>query len=401
MKAYKLLILLFILPPWVLFSAKTNAFELQGKLGAETIVFTQDAKYSQQKDLYLSGVIEPEIFHAINDKQELKLKLFYRHDVHSASRTHGDIRELMFNHYEEEWELNIGIGKVFWGTTESRHLVDVINQVDWAESLDDEARLGQPMIQAKLIKDWGTLDLFVLPYFREIQYLGKEGRPRINPVVQNNDAVFQSKSKQHHLDFAGRWSQTFADLDIGISAFVGTQRTPLLKPEISPGGVSLIPVYVQTAQIGIDAQYIYEDFLLKTEMLARESHHLDDSKHQSFAGVAGLEYTMVGAFDTIYDIGLIAEYMYDDWQATTAFQNDLMIGVRFVMNDAQSTELLIGNITDLDDGSQFWSLEASRRIGDNWKAEVLARAVANIDDKNTISAYKQDDLFSFRLYYYF
>ena len=392
---------LAIITPLTFFALEAKSFEVQGKLGGEAILFSDEAKYSDQHNQYFSTMIEAEFFHAINDKQELKGKLFYRYDVNSESRTHGDIRELMFNHYEEDWELNIGIGKVFWGTTESRHLVDVINQVDWVESLDDEARLGQPMVQAKLIKEWGVLDLFILPYFREIQYLGNEGRPRINPVIQNNDAVFQSKSKQNKIDFAGRWSQTFDDLEIGISGFVGTQRTPLFKPEILPGGVELIPIYVQTAQIGIDAQYIYQDFLLKTEMLARESHQLDYSKHQSFAGVVGLEYTLVGAFDTVYDIGLITEYMYDDWEAITSFQNDLMVGIRFVMNDTQSTELLVGGITDLEDGSQFWSLEASRRIGDNWKAEVLARAVANVDDKNTISAYKQDDLFSFRLYYYF
>ena len=393
--------LLFLLPPLVFFSLKIHAVELQGKLGAEAIIFTDEAKYSPQKNQYLSGVIEPEFFHAINDNQELKAKLFYRYDIDSTSRTHADVRELMLNHYEDEWELNLGIGKVFWGKTESRHLVDVINQVDWAESLDDEERLGQPMVQVKLIKDWGVLDLFVLPYFREVDYLSKEGRPRINPVVQNEEALFQNKSKQRHVDIAGRWSQTFDDLDIGISAFVGTQRTPLFKPDFSTGELRLTPVYVQTAQIGVDAQYIYEDFLLKAEGLARESHHIDYSKHQSFAGVVGLEYTLVGVFDTVYDVGLIVEYLHDDWEAITPFQNDLMTGVRFVMNDTQSTELLVGAITDLEDRSQFWSLEASRRIGDNWKAEVLARAVASVDDKNTISAYKQDNLFSFRLYYYF
>jgi len=162
-----------------------------------------------------------------------------------------------------------------------------------------------------------------------------------------------------------------------------------------------VPVYVQSAQLGIDAQYIYEDLLLKTELLARESHKLDFNKQQSFAGVAGLEYTLVGLFGSVYDVGLIAEYLYDDLKKTTPFQNDVMVGLRLVLNDVQSTELLVGSIIDAEDNSQFWTLEASRRIGGNWKAEVLARAVTNVDASNSIVAYKQDDLFSFRLYYYF
>ena len=223
--------------PLIVITLNTHALELQGKLGAEAIIFTDDAKYSTQKDQYYSGVLEPEFFQSLTDNQELKVKLFYRYDSESTSRTHADVRELMLNHYADEWEFNLGIGKVFWGKTESRHLVDVINQVDWAESLDDEERLGQPMIQAKLIKDWGELDLFVLPYFREVEFLGKEGRPRISSLqVDNDEAIFQDNSKQKHVDIAARWSQTFGNLDIGISTFIGTQREPFFKPKQGGGG---------------------------------------------------------------------------------------------------------------------------------------------------------------------
>ena len=114
-----------------------------------------------------------------------------------------------------------------------------------------------------------------------------------------------------------------------------------------------------------------------------------------------MEYTLVGILGSVYDIGLIGEYLYDDWQQITPFQKDFMTGVRLVLNDEQSSELLIGNITDLDDGTQFWNFEGSRRLGDSWKAELLARVFANVDSNNFLRAYKQDDLFSFRLYYYF
>jgi hypothetical protein len=390
-----------LLPLLIVFSSPSYAVELQSKLGTEVIGFNDNPKHTEQKDQYFSAVIEPEIYQALSDNQELNIKLFYRYDAQSTSRTHADIREFMVNHYADDWEFNLGIGKVFWGTTESRHLVDVINQVDWIESLDNEVRLGQPMIQAKLIKDWGVLDLFVLPYFRELEFLGKEARPRFNPVIQKNEAIFQDKAKQKHVDLAARWSQTFGDLDLGVSVFMGTQRRPIFKPEISNTGLKLIPVYVQTKQLGIDLQYIYADYLLKAELLSRASHNIKFQEQQSFAAVIGVEYTLVGILGSVYDIGLIGEYLYDDWQQITPFQKDFMTGVRLVLNDEQSSELLIGNITDLDDGTQFWNFEGSRRLGDSWKAELLARVFANVDSNNFLRAYKQDDLFSFRLYYYF
>ena len=67
---------------------------------------------------------------------------------------------------------------MFWGVTELRHLVDIINQTDLVENLDGEQKLGQPMVQLTLLKDWGTLDFFAMPYFRERTFTGPDGRPR-------------------------------------------------------------------------------------------------------------------------------------------------------------------------------------------------------------------------------
>ena len=59
------------------------------------------------------------------------------------------------------------------GVTESRHLVDVLNQVDGVEDIDEEDRLGQPMINISTQRDWGSVDLFVLPGFRERTFAGQ------------------------------------------------------------------------------------------------------------------------------------------------------------------------------------------------------------------------------------
>ncbi len=385
----------------ILFTSQLKALEIQGELGAEAIVFVDKAQYASQQQQYISGFMQPEIFKALNDQQDLNIKLFYRYDPQSNSRTHADIREFMLNSYADNWQLHLGVGKVFWGKTESRNLVDVINQVDNIEFLDTEARLGQPMAHAKFIKDWGIVDLFVLPYFRQAKFLAKDARPIIHPNIDTNLAIFQSSDKQRNIDIAARWSQSFIDLDLAISAFVGTQRTPLMQPVMAAGTVKLIPVYVQTKQLGIEALYIYQDYLFKAEILARDSHDVNFNKKQTLAAVIGLEYTIVGIFNTRSDLGIIAEYMYDEWQEITPFQNDFMSGIRLAINDAQSTELLIGNITDLDDGTQFWTLEGSRRIGDNWQAEILARAVANVHNNNTLVNFKQDNLLALRLTYYF
>ena len=78
-------------------------------------------------------------------------------------RSHFDVRELMYQRVFDDFELRAGLGRVFWGVTESYHLVDIINQTDLVEDIDLEDKLGQPLVNLTLIRDWGALDLFALP----------------------------------------------------------------------------------------------------------------------------------------------------------------------------------------------------------------------------------------------
>lgn len=387
-----------------LLSSASYAAEITGKVGVEGLGFFQEATQVEQHNLYGSFSIEPELYHPIDDNSELKAKLFYRYDANSVSRTHGDIRELMYYRYADDWEIHAGIGKVFWGVTESRHLVDVINQSDNIESLDDEQRLGQPILQAKLIRDWGVVDLFILPGFRELDFGQLDLRPNLGLKV--SDAIYQNADKDQHIDLAARWSHTFDDLDIGLSYFSGTQRNPIMQATLAGGQPSLQPVYVQMQQLGLDAQYIWQDWLLKLEAVHRASHQYSNidgySNYNSNAVVAGFEYTFYGINESAHDIGLIGEYLYDEWETTTPFQKDWMTGLRWVWNDEQSTELLFGHIFDIDDSTQIWQLEASRRLSDSWTAEITGRWATNIDDNNAFSqVLKDNDLLSLKLNYYF
>ena len=388
----------------LLISLPVKGAEVFGSVGVEGLKFLQNAQQTEQKNTYSSILIEPELYKALDNDTEIRAKLFYRKDSQSDSRTHADIRELMLYRYADDWEFNIGVGKVFWGVTESRHLVDVINQVDNIESLDDEQRLGQPMAQLKFINDWGTLDLFALPYFRELDFGQSDLRPNFG--VKVTDAIYQNPAKQRHIDLAARWSHTIEDLDFAVSYFNGTHRTPLLSPIVENQQVVLQPLYVQTQQLGLEAQLIYKDWLLKFEGLHRSSYELDNTNKLqdkvSNALVTGFEYTFYGINDSAHDIGLIGEYLLDEWQDQTPFQRDWMTGIRWIWNDVRGTELLLGHIIDLDDKTQIWQLEAARRLNEEWKASMMARWVTNIDPNNNFyTLLNKQDQISIKVDYFF
>jgi hypothetical protein len=192
----------------------------------ENRYFLKDALSPEQHNNYLSIVAEPEYYRAWDDgRQSFTFVPFARIDQYDDERTHVDIRELEWIKAAEDHEWRIGVRTVFWGVTEFRHLVDIINQTDAVENIDGEDKLGQPMVNFALIKEWGTLDLFVLVGFRERTFPGVEGRPRTIPPVDPDQSDFESSDEEDHIDFAIRWSHTLGDWDIGVYQFSGTSRT--------------------------------------------------------------------------------------------------------------------------------------------------------------------------------
>ena len=333
-----------------------------------------------------------------NGKQSFRFTPFLRIDGRDDKRSHFDIRELNWTSVHDDWELTAGIGKVFWGVTESQHLVDIINQTDLVESIDGEEKLGQLMLKLSLTRDWGDIDLFVLPGFSERTFSSRIGRLRSLAAVDVGQAEYSSSQGQDHIDAAVRWSNSFGDWDIGLSHFSGTSREPRFRPELNGGRTILIPIYETIDQSSLDLQTTKDDWLWKLELISRSGQG-----DRYTAATAGFEYSLYGVFESSVDLGIIAEYLYDDRKeaASTPFEDDLFLGARLALNDEASSELLAGMIVDLDNNSRVMSVEASRRIGDNWKISLEARFFSNIDSDDSLASFENDDFMQLELAWYF
>lgn len=379
------------------------SFEWSGNINFESKLFSQDALSSYQFKEYASVSVQPEWFHQWDDgKQQFTFIPFVRLDQRDEERTHFDVRELSWLKVFKQSELRVGVRKVFWGVAESQHLVDVINQTDLVENMDGEDKLGQPMINYALIQNWGTLDLFILPYFRERTFPGINGRLRTTLHVDTDNPIYESADKENHLDYAARWSHSMGDWDIGLSYFDGTSREPsftTLPALDADGNLSIRPVYFLMQQTGVDLQATKEAWLWKVEAINRR---VNGERYN--AATAGFEYTFNGVFETSSDIGLVVEYLYDDRKskATTPFEDDLMLGLRLTMNDENDSSVLVGVIADRDDSSRIYSVEASRRLAESWKLNLEARVFNGLSDtSNLLYSFRQDDFIQLELAYYF
>jgi hypothetical protein len=378
---------------------KVTAGEWSGYVDVEGRFFPNSVLYPGQDDHTISLAAQPEYYHKWDGGSSFAFVPFLRLDSADSERTHFDIRELTFLWLHENLELRLGVRKLFWGTTETQHLVDIINQTDLVENPDTEDKLGQPMVNLSLAEGWGTLDLFVLPYFRERTFPGRNGRLRTALVVDTDKARYESSMKEWHPDLAIRYAHTIGGMDFGLYHFMGTGREPtLLEAKDNEGNSNLIPFYEQINQTGIDMSYVTGDWVWNFEAI-----HRSGQGESFFAWSGGVEYTFVNVAQTGVDLGIISEWLYDDRaeRATTPFENDVMVGARLAVNDVASTEAIFGLVQDVNSNSRALYLEASRRIRKNWKASLEARTFSGHSTDDFFFDQRDDDYVQVGLGYYF
>ncbi len=389
---------------WLLVSTPVAA-EFSGNIAVESLSFRESGQFEDQIDDNLSMSFEPRWVGAWNNGDDLwSVELFMRAEETDTGREHGDIRELLWLHIDGDNEWRVGINTMFWGVTESQHLVDVVNQIDLVEGIDGEEKLGQPMIHLKHYEDWGVLDFLLLPGFRERNFMKKEGRLRTPLVVDDDQAEYASSAEERHVDYAIRFSQTYGDLDLGVSWFDGTNRDPILLPGSDDGKPVLIPFYEQMTQLGVDAQLLYGDWIWRLEFIHRDA---DSSDYNAYT--AGIEYTFYGVFESDNDFGVIVEHSYDDRPEFevegggegAVFDNDVFLGGRYSLNDAQSGEVLAGFVVDLDNQGRTFRVEGNRRFGESWKGTLELQTFSNIDENDVLSSIEDDDYLKLEMAYYF
>ncbi|MGK0270201.1 MAG: hypothetical protein ACI88H_000844 [Cocleimonas sp.] len=384
-----------------------NSFldNVSGNVAVEGRLFTSDPAFDKQsKSGEVSVSVSPEYkIRSKDDSSQFTFNPFYRWDDADKERTHGDIRQLDYVVAKDDWEFQVGIGKKFWGVTESQHLVDIINQTDGVEGADGEDKLGQPLLRFSKLSDNGSIDFFVLPYFRERTFAGEKGRLRFPLTVDTDNPIYESKSKEEHIDYAFRISESLEEFDVGFSVFDGTSRDPMLTPGLKNGAPVLVPYYPLIRQYGLDLQYTGESIIWKLEAIHREPKSIASGFDTYSAAVGGFEYTLPTITESGAELGLLAEYHRDSRGEAigVAFQNDLFVGARLALNDEDSSELLAGAFVDLDNSSKSFRVEGSRRIGNGFKINVEAQFFTDIDLNDPLQSFAKDDFIQVELQKFF
>ncbi|MFC1492947.1 hypothetical protein ACFL6O_03235 [candidate division KSB1 bacterium] len=375
-------------------------FQLSGYLAAETRLFSDPPLNNEQHRNNTSIAILPEFYHNWDKQnQSLIISPFLRIDQNDTKRTHFDLRELYWQKVSRNWELRIGMQRVFWGVIELYNIVDIINQTDLVENLDFKARLGQFAVNYVNINKIGTFDLFILPGFRERTFPGVNGRFQNQLRIAGEASAYESKAADRHVDIAIRWSISAGAFDIGMHHFYGNSREPNFSPGIDKSNNPvLIPSYDLINQSGIDLQYIHNELLWKIESIYRKG------KIDSYYAVStGIEYTYSNIFISGSDIVFIGEYLFDERieDAPIIFEDDFFIAAKVSLNDIQSTELSIGLVIDRNSKSRMFVSKFARRIRESWKIDFEYRGFYRIASDDILYGMRRDSYLQLEIFKYF
>lgn len=367
-------------------SAPLLAWDYSTEITPDLRYFFKEGLYGNTQQLDASLSVRPELSQSWdNDRKVVSLIAFGRYSDTDSKRSHFDIREASYVASYEHFDLRAGISRVFWGVTESQHLVDIVNQTDLVENLDGEDKLGQPMLSVSKPSDYGQFSYFILPYFRERTFPGEDGRYRGSLLVDTANATYSSSDEENHIDHAFRYSHYISDLEFGITYFNGTDREPIMLVN----GTTLTPHYVQAEQVGLDAQYIWQSLAVKFEGIWKDRQTRDEY----YAITTGFEYT----FSNIYkgwDIGFLSEYLYDERgkNSEAAFNNHYFLGGRISMNNVDGTEFLAGTLFNNDTQNlQSFRIETSSRINNFWRWEFELNMLFNTDNGQLFHSFREDD----------
>ncbi len=83
--------------------------------------------------------------------------------------------------------------------------------------------------------------------------------------------------------------------------------------------------------------------------------------------------------------------------ALTSSDNDLFVGGRLALKDAQDTALPAGVVFDIDTTETFFNIETERRFGDNAVLELRARAITGADSGEPAYGFSHDGYIQWRI----
>tara|TARA_B100000925_G_scaffold237838_1_gene186637 strand:+ start:2304 stop:3590 length:1287 start_codon:yes stop_codon:yes gene_type:complete len=421
----------------ILFSLNAFSFETTGMVSFENRYFKNDNNLAtKDQGLALASrlAMVTDLF-GMNVKASVKSRI----DQLDPTRNISFIEELKLEKTlgkDEDYLFVFGFEKFNWRSTEVFSAVDIINSRNYDGALEDTEKFGELTLGFKKYFENSNLSIFVFP--RTIENYIPGGASRLGVGVEIQDSYFingsSSETDEEQTQYAikydqfsgwGDWSLFFTHHYDRQTPIFGN-RDYVLDPtrtlcglEVCPtDGTLNTPYYFEVKDFGGYVTIPWEKWIFKGEYLKREfSDEIvigtftgEDSQKDYEQMTAGFEYLY--SFDSGHDLRVIGEFSktlgVDDNYARRRFifQNDVYLGVQYLLNNSNDTTIDFGAIKDITSGisESIYLFSYESRLKKGWKLGASLRyidAEKTTDYPQGLEIYEDDHQGQLSLSYYF
>ena len=380
-----------------------NDWQINSEIGLEIKEFHKNEAYSNQQNTY-SSFIKSEIFFDFKNDLEFLMEPYLRYDRYDKNRSLFDFKENNLTYYYNDIQLKAGISEVFWGITESKNLVDIINPKDVTDG-DQKAKLGQTMLAfSNYSEKFGILDFYYLPFFKNSSQIGEEGRLRLSKPIENYNIIYEGGAGSKVPSWALKWEHSFRLLDFSLQGFRGNSRESSTIGKLENLQLKYFQGYERISQIGTYFQVISGPIIYKLEAIKRNGQkNAKNIRENFFSYTLGLEHLINNLFENKWDLTSFIEYHNDDrnGDSTDILQNDLFLATRLNFNNIDGTEFLTSITLDTDGGGNTSTVELSSRITDNIRVTGSYNSYWSANETDILYSFRRDNYFSINIINYF
>ncbi|RAP37237.1 hypothetical protein DID80_04240 [Candidatus Marinamargulisbacteria bacterium SCGC AAA071-K20] len=359
----------------------------KGEVGIESRYFSNDT-IEETKDSNIAQKARIEIRGNQNNFYE-RLRVFGRADTTDHNRGVVVIEEAWYGYEKSNLNIKAGAQMLNWTALEAFHPADMLNSRNLDSNVENAEKYGEPMLSLNYLLEGGSVGVYYMPVMIDPNLPKKTNRLRFasfdtgSAIWIEEDGSISADNRSDQ--FALRVDKTFGPADVSFHYLQHKDRSqPLLV--LNSETTQFHPVYLPVKQVGGTLQYIISDFILKSEFAHRgfsksTNTHLgvlDQKDHYQLA--FGGEYTFYHSSGK--ESGLLIEAQTiqgvskQERAALSLFQNDILLGHRFVFNDMSSSEFFTSLIVDLERSDELlFSFSYSQRLGDTWKIQPGLRLV--------------------------
>ncbi len=364
-------------------------WQSKGEIAAEGRLFTDDqSAFTQDGNLGLFTRLETGYRKGV---LRLRLRAFGRVDHEDGTRDLTAFEEGWFGLRKGPWDLRTGFQMVNWTATEAFHPADIINSRNLDSDIENPEKLGELMVSLRRTIRDGGLTLYYLPRYEEPKLPGPSSRLSFvpaglelgRPIWLEGDGDISSDGYGHQ--WGARFTQTLGDADLSIHFLDHMDRQFPVFGNPDPATGFLHPAYLRVRDLGATYLHILGSLIFKLEYAHKDFEDqtgltaaLNQTDHQQAA--IGFEYGWANTSGSETTLLLEGQAVLgtteEERAALTAFQQDILAGLRHAWNDTSSKEFILTLIFDMERNHEYLlNFRYSQRLSDTWSMRTGLRWV--------------------------